>query len=179
LLEWSLAYSSAHFQSVEAGMKAVVASVILAVVLATGQPAPGDSSVIEGDIQDLYDRFVTAQNNRDLDAVRQVLSSRDDFLWISDGKPFWGREAMIRRMASFQEAEVWRVEPEYVSAKLVEISGDAAYLHIPLVLFLGRKEDPAQLRWLVEVLCQKVDGQWRIAALFTAEDKRQSETAPN
>jgi uncharacterized protein (TIGR02246 family) len=153
-------------------MKIVCAALTVAVVLVTWWPASSNDGSVEGDIRNLYERFVTAQNIRDLDGVRETLSSRDDFLWISDGKPFWGREAMITRMASFQKAELWKVEPEYDSAKVVQLSADSAYLHIPLVLLLGSKEKPAQLRWLVEVLCQKSNGRWLIAALFTAEDKR-------
>lgn len=123
-------------------------------------------------IVDLYKRFSDAQNARDLAAVRGVLSARPDFLWISDGKPFWGRDAMLERMAGFQKAEVWLVEPDYASARTVMVSADSAYLHIPLVLVLGSKDKPARLKWLVAMLCVREDQQWKIAALFTAEDKR-------
>jgi uncharacterized protein (TIGR02246 family) len=153
-------------------MKVRFTTLVLAILFALAGPASSKAKSVADDIRALYDRFVTAQNNRDLDAVRQALSDREDFLWISDGKPFWGREAMIARMASFQEAEVWRVEPDYASAKVVEMSSEAAYLHVPLVLVLGRRESPAKLKWLVEVLCQKSAGEWRISGLFTAADKR-------
>jgi uncharacterized protein (TIGR02246 family) len=123
-------------------------------------------------IVDLYKRFSDAQNARDLAAVRGVLSARPDFLWISDGKPFWGRDAMLERMAGFQKAEVWLVEPDYASARTVMVSADSAYLHIPLVLVLGSKDKPARLKWLVAMLCVREDQQWKIAALFTTEDKR-------
>jgi uncharacterized protein (TIGR02246 family) len=123
-------------------------------------------------IVDLYKRFSEAQNARDLAGVRAVLSARPDFLWISDGKPFWGRDAMLERMAGFQKAEVWLVEPDYASARTVMVSADSAYLHIPLVLVLGSKDKPARLKWLVAMLCVREDQQWKIAALFTTEDKR-------
>ena len=131
-----------------------LAALVLALAFLFAWPGFSDDRSVSNDIRALYDRFVTAQNNRDLDAVRQALSPREDFLWVSDGKPFWGRETMIARMASFQEAEVWRVEPDYASAKVVQLSTEVAYLHIPLVLVLGRRESPAKLKWLVEVLCQ-------------------------
>lgn len=153
-------------------MKSMFAALFIAVLLGSVTPSFCQPESVEAEVRAVYDRFVTAQNNRDLDTVRKTLSDREDFLWISDGKPFWGREAMIARMASFQEAEAWRVEPEYQSAKVVEVSPEAAYLHIPLVLVLGRQDSPARLKWLVQVLCQKSGGEWRIAALFTAEDKR-------
>lgn len=142
---------------------------VAAVTLALLNPAAADT---DRDILDLYKGFAAAQNARDLDAVRKVLWDQPEFLWISDGKPFWGREAMLTRMASFQTAEVWRVEPEYGTAKVVEIGPEAAYLHIPLVLVLGSKDNPARLKWLVEVLCRKTADGWRIAGLFTTEDKR-------
>jgi Domain of unknown function (DUF4440) len=123
-------------------------------------------------ILDLYKRFSSAQNAHDVAAVREMLSDRPDFLWISDGKPFWGRDAMIARMAEFQKAEIWRVEPEYESARVVMTSEAGGYLHIPLVLVLGSNSQPARLKWLVGVLCVRERGEWKIAALFTTQDKR-------
>jgi uncharacterized protein (TIGR02246 family) len=152
-------------------MKLLYIAIATALALMPPGPCSADDNVGR-EIRALYERFVTAQNNRDLTAVRDTLSDREDFLWISDGKPFWGRDAMIERMASFQTAEVWRVEPEYRSAKTVVVGPYAAYLHIPLVLILGSKQQPGRLKWLVQVLCRREGGGWRIAALFTAEDKR-------
>jgi uncharacterized protein (TIGR02246 family) len=126
----------------------------------------------EQEIRDLYASFVTAQNQHDIDAVRPLLSERPDFLWISDGHPVWGRDAMLKRMATFQSAEVWRVEPEYAASQVILLDENTAVLHVPLLLVIGSKADPAQLRWLVEVICQKETAGWRIAGLYTAQDKR-------
>jgi uncharacterized protein (TIGR02246 family) len=123
-------------------------------------------------VRALYETFAAAQNARDLGGVRAVLSENPDFLWISDGRPIWGREAMLERMAGFQKAEVWQVEPEFEAARVVVLDDDTAVFHIPLVLVIGSAADPARLKWLVEVLCQKEAAGWRIAGLFTAEDKR-------
>lgn len=141
----------------------------LAFVLALASPALAGP---EQEIRDLYDAFVTAQNRHDVDAVRPLLSERPDFLWISDGHPIWGRAAMLERMASFQSAEVWRVEPEYVASQVILLDDDTAVFHLPLLLVIGSKADPARLRWLVEVICQKEPAGWRIAGLYTTQDKR-------
>jgi ketosteroid isomerase-like protein len=135
----------------------------------SGTPARAET---EQDIRALYAAFVDAQNRRDIPAVRGVLSARADFLWISDGRPVWGREAMLERMASFQSAEVWMVEPDYPASRVILLDGDTAVFHLPLVLVIGSRADPARLRWLVEVICQKETGGWRIAGLYTAQDKR-------
>jgi ketosteroid isomerase-like protein len=124
------------------------------------------------EVLSLYRAFAAAQNRRDTAAVRKMLWESPDFLWISDGRPYWGRETMLLRMAQFQKADVWRVEPDYASARVVRIGDDAAYVHIPLILVIGAKDDPARLRWLVEVVCRRTPDGWRIAGLFTAPDKR-------
>jgi uncharacterized protein (TIGR02246 family) len=137
--------------------------------LALASPALADP---QAEVRALYDAFAAAQNAHDIDAVRATLSDSADFLWISDGRPVWGRDAMLERMAGFQKAEVWRVEPEYAASKVIVLDDNTAVFHIPLLLVLGTKADPARLKWLVEVLCQKEAGGWRIAGLFTAQDKR-------
>jgi Domain of unknown function (DUF4440) len=119
----------------------------------------------------IYDRFVAAQNARDLDKVRPLLLDSPQFLWVSDGMTFWGRETMLERMASFQEAEVWRVEPELDKAVAVEVDAGAAYLHLPLKLVIGASSSPDRIRFLVSMLCKQTIEGWRIAALFTTTSK--------
>jgi hypothetical protein len=143
----------------------------LAASLAVGaaaQPALGHA---DAGLLALYRGFVTAQNDRDLARVRATLWDSPDFLWVSDGRPFWGPDALVERMGLFQQAEVWRVEPDLDRGRVVEVAEGAAYLSVPLTLVIGRADDPARLRWLVGVLCRRELGQWRIAALFTTEDK--------
>ncbi|NKB15865.1 MAG: hypothetical protein HC774_01410 [Sphingomonadales bacterium] len=55
---------------------------------------------------------------------------------------------------------------------MIMLDEDSAVFHLPLLLEIGSSADPARLRWLVEVICQKEDGGWRIAGLYTAQDKR-------
>ncbi|OYZ92094.1 MAG: hypothetical protein B7X99_16020 [Rhizobiales bacterium 17-65-6] len=134
-----------------------VFALLLALCLAL--PAAADP---EAEIRALYAAFVAAQNARDIDAVRP----------LTDGRPVWGREAMLDRMAGFQTAEVWLVEPDYAASRVVMLDADSAVFHIPLVLVIGSKANPSRLPWLVEVICQKEGDTWRIAGLYTAEDKR-------
>jgi uncharacterized protein (TIGR02246 family) len=144
---------------------------LLAAGLCLGLYGPAQADQAQ-DIRDLYASFAAAQNAHDIDAIRGFLSESPDFLWITDGKPLWGRDEMITRLASFQKSEVWRVEPEYTTARVVVLDTNTAVYHIPLVLVVGSKADPARLKWLVEVLCHKEAAGWRIAGLFTAQDKR-------
>ena len=142
---------------------------ILPLLLALATPVHADQ---QQEIRALYGAFVTAQNAHDIDAVRPLLSARPDFLWITDGRPVWGREAMLDRMAEFQKAEVWQVVPEYDASQVILLDDDSAVFHLPLLLIVGSKAKPAQLPWLVEVICQKEPDGWRIVGLHTAQDKR-------
>ena len=114
-----------------------------------------------------YMRFADAQNAHDLSGVRAELLDSPQFLWVSDGKSFWGRETMLARMAKFQSAEVWIVTPGLAEAVTVEINSEAAYVHLPLTLTLGFKAKPDVLEFLVSALCVKTAAGWRISALFT------------
>ena len=53
----------------------------------------------EEELTTLYERFLTAQNARDLTAVRATLWDSPQFLWVSDGMSVWGRDALVERMS--------------------------------------------------------------------------------
>lgn len=127
------------------------------------------------EVRALYAEFVAAQNAHDLAHVRAVLLDSPTFLWVSDGKSVWGAEATLARMAGFQKAEIWRVEPDLAASKAVEVTPAVAYLHLPLTLVIGGNAAPGpdRLRFLVSVLGVETTAGWRIAALFTTTEKPQ------
>jgi hypothetical protein len=104
--------------------------------------------------------------------VREVLADTPQFLWVSDGQFIWGRDATLSRMASFQEAEVWRVEPALERSVAVPVSEDAGFLHLPLDLVIGAASGPDRLKFVVSVLCVRTGQGWHIAALFTTNAKQ-------
>lgn len=120
----------------------------------------------------LYERFVAAQNARDVPAVRALLSPAPTFQWVSDGQVFWGRDIMLERMALFQKSAVWRVEPDRQGRRFVMLNADAAYLYQPLTLVIGSEASPSRLNFLVNVMCVRASGGWLIAGLFTTLQKK-------
>lgn len=130
----------------------------------------GAESLTEIEVKALYERFVSAQNARDLSRVREALWDAPGFVWISDGKPFWGREALIERMSAFQKAEIWSVSPDRSRARVVEVGPMSAVLYQPLRLTLGSKQDPKTIAFLVNALCIRTAEGWRVAALYTTEE---------
>jgi uncharacterized protein (TIGR02246 family) len=119
----------------------------------------------------VYQAFAEAQNAGDPAQIAAFFIDGLDFLSVSDGQSFWGREAAIARMSSFQKAAVWRVLPDLDNAHVVDLDDGVAMLHIPLVLEIGSAAAPDRARFLVSILFRKEADGWRIAALLTTTQK--------
>lgn len=132
------------------------------------------AGVDRAEILTVYQAFKDAQNARDVDAIGSFFIDGPQFLWVSDGRSFWGRDAVLRRMSSFQRAEHWVVLPDLEAAEVIALGDDTAILHMPLVLQIGRSEAPNNIGFLVSIVFQDVEGAWKIAALLTTEDKQSS-----
>ncbi len=146
---------------------AIVALALLAAAL-TAPRAEADPS---DEVRAVYRQFVAAQNMHDLEKVGSVLLDSPSFLWVSDGKAIWGRDAVLKRMALFQEARIWHVEPALDKSVAVLVSDNTAFLHLPLELEISFfPAEPERLKSLVSVLCVRTSQGWRIAALFTTTE---------
>lgn len=151
-------------------MRMFTASLVALIWLAVGATASVATDTSE-EVRALYRRFVTAQNARDLDGVGAQLIDSADFLWVSDGQSFWGRKATLDRMNGFQQADIWRVEPDLQRARVVEVASASAYLHLSLDLVIGAAAKPDRITFLVSALCVRTTQGWKIAALFTTTAK--------
>jgi ketosteroid isomerase-like protein len=143
-------------------------STVLALIMGL---SPGAYAAPREEAFNLYRQFVAAQNAHDLAKVRALFLASPDFLWVSDGQSIWGVDDTPNRMALFQEADIWRVDPNLAEAKAITVDGHTAYLHLPLVLTIGPKAAPEKFGFLVTVLCVETEQGWRIAGLFTTTDK--------
>jgi len=141
---------------------------LLSLLLISSNSYAGDTAK---DILELYSGFYNAQNRRNIDEVGAQLLDSSQFLWVSDGKSIWGRTATLERMSQFQGAEVWRVEPDLKTAKVVEVTDSSAFLHLKLDLVIGATAKPDTIGFLVSALCVKTNKGWKIAALFTTTAK--------
>jgi ketosteroid isomerase-like protein len=149
-------------------MRALLAALTL---LAISLTATGVRAGTAEEIRATYEAFAAAQNAHDLKRVGALLLDSPRFLWVSDGMSVWGREATLARMSSFQEAAIWRAEPDLAKAVAVALDERSGFLHLPLQLVIGASVNPDRLRFLVSVLCVKTPAGWRIAALFTTTEK--------
>lgn len=141
----------------------------LALVLAAGSaPVHADPA---GEVIAAYRAFADAQNARDPARIRAAFADRPDLLWVSDGRSVFGAEAILDRMTSFQQAAVWRVEPDLPAARVIRVDDGAMLLHMPLTLVIGGAERPDRLPWIVSILFVREGGDWKIAALLTTAAK--------
>ena len=146
----------------------IAAALAAACVAAPAALAPAVAvAAVKDEVLALYNRFLTAQNARNLAEVGAQFIDGPEFLWVSDGKSIWGRAATLERMSSFQGAEVWRVEPALAGARVVEVNEGSAYLHLTLVLVIGAAAKPDRVTFLVSMLGVRTAKGWKIAALFT------------
>ena len=143
----------------------------LALLAASAATMPAATAGPSEEVRAVYARFLEAQNARDLARVKTALLDSPRFLWVSDGRSVWGPDALVERMALFQKAPVWHVDPDLARAVAVPVDDRAAFLHLPLVLTIGPEGMPDRLRFLVSVLAVQTERGWRIAALFTTEAK--------
>src|SRR5437879_4235845 len=72
-------------------MKNLFAALLAALSMVTASAASADTA---GEIRAVYDEFRSAQNARDLTKVKALLLDSPGFLWVSDGKSFWGPDAL-------------------------------------------------------------------------------------
>lgn len=145
---------------------------LAAALLALGLAAQAALAGTADDVRATYLRFAEAQNARDTARIGAFFIDGPEFLWVSDGKSFWGREAVLARMSGFQKAAIWRVEPDIAASTVVEPGPGTALLHMPLTLVIGSAEKPDHLRFLVSILFSRRTGEWRIAALLTTAEKQ-------
>jgi ketosteroid isomerase-like protein len=146
------------------------ASLLIAIALLAAALIPIARADTADELRAIYGEFATAQNARDLEKVGALLLDSPKFLWVSDGKAIWGREAVLRRMASFQGAETWHNDADLQHSVAVEASENTAFLHLPVQLMIGSEASPGKFRFLVSVLCVRTALGWRIAALFTTTE---------
>jgi uncharacterized protein (TIGR02246 family) len=144
---------------------------ILAAILSLGLSAGAAFAGTADEIRATYLRFAEAQNAHDPARIGTFFTDSPDFLWVSDGKSFWGREAVLARMGNFQKSAVWRVEPDLAASTVVELDATTALLHMPLTLMIGSTEAPDRLRFLVSILFVHQAADWQIAALLTTTEK--------
>jgi hypothetical protein len=120
----------------------------------------------EDEARAAFDRFVTAQNAHDVEAVGSLLIDSPQFLWITRGTAIWGEEAAVDRFAKLYEG-AWRLDPDDSGMKVMMIGEGAAQIFVPIDFTIGAPgEQPQQMPFLMNmVLTETADG-WQISSIL-------------
>jgi hypothetical protein len=146
--------------------KCLAACVAFLLVPMIGPAVAAGEAAGEDGARAVFDRFVTAQNSHDVEAVGALLIDSPEFLWITRGAAVWGEEAALARFASLYEG-AWRLAPDDSGMKVMMIGEGAAQIFVPIDFTIGAPgEQPQQTLFLMNmVLTETADG-WKISSIL-------------
>ncbi len=147
--------------------RTLVALVVGTLVAVSLLPLSGGASAeTKDEIRTVFERFVAAQNAHDLEAVGEILSDSEEFLWITRGTPIWGHEAALDRFAALYEG-TWSLEPKMEEFKVVELGDDSAQLFVPVTFMIAPAGQTAQRSdFLMNQTLVKTAAGWKIASIL-------------
>ena len=76
------------------------------------------AATMEEEVRAVFDKWISTQNAHDLKGIRSLLSDSPDMLWISRGKPIWGRDAALKTLEEVgKQFDVTRERIRQIEAK--------------------------------------------------------------
>lgn len=124
------------------------------------------SAEAEEEIRGVFERFVAAQNAHDLEAVGEILSDSDDFLWITRGTLVWGREAALDRFETLY-AGTWKLEPKMDEFKVLRLGEGSAQLFVPVTFMIAPPGQTAQpSNFLMNQTLTKTAEGWEVVSIL-------------
>ena len=123
-------------------------------------------SAPEDDVKASFERFVTAQNAHDANAVRDLFLDSANFLWITRGTTIWGRDAAMQRFETYYQG-TWRLSPDSSSLKILMLGDSAAQLYVAIMFTTGAPgQSPQDGLALMNQTWVKTPAGWRVASIL-------------
>lgn len=141
---------------------------LLALVLAAAGLflSPVRAATMEEEVRALFDRYVAIQNAHDSKAMRNLLVDSPDFLWISRGKPIWGREAALKELEERYKG-TWHLEVDRNDLRVISVSRRVAHVYATTQLTAGEAgHKPARTRAYINLVMVKKPEGWQIASVL-------------
>src|SRR5216683_8167641 len=79
------------------------------------------AATMEEEVRAVFDKYIAIQNAHDLKSMRSLLADTPDFLWISRGKPIWGREAALKSLEERYKG-AWRIDVDRKELRIISVS---------------------------------------------------------
>ena len=128
--------------------------------------ASAHAATMEEEVRAVFDRYVAIQNAHDLKSMRNLFVDSPDFLWISRGKPIWGREAALKELEERYKG-TWHLEVDRKELRVISVSRRVAHVYATTQVTAGDAgAKPAKTRAYINlVMVKKPDG-WQIASVL-------------
>ncbi len=138
--------------------------IFLAVLAAIGTPA--QAATMEDEVRAVFDKYIAVQNAHDLKSMRSLLADSPDLLWISRGKPIWGREAALKNLEERYKG-TWHIDVERKELRIISVSRRVAQVYAPTQLTVGDPGvDPSKTRLYINLVMVKKPEGWQIVSIL-------------
>src|SRR5256885_304579 len=101
-----------------------------------GTAALAHAATMEEEVRAVFDKYIAIQNAHDLKSMRGLLADSPDLLWISRGKPIWGREAALKSLEERYKG-TWRIDVDRKELRIISVSRRVAQVYAQTQLTVG------------------------------------------
>ncbi|HET7200272.1 MAG TPA: SgcJ/EcaC family oxidoreductase [Burkholderiales bacterium] len=124
------------------------------------------ASSMEEEVRAVFDKYIATQNAHDLKALRNLLVDTPDLLWISRGKPIWGREAALKSLEERYKG-TWHIDVDRKELRVISVSRRVAQVFAPTQLTVGDPGvEPARNRVYINLMMVKKPDGWQIVSIL-------------
>jgi uncharacterized protein (TIGR02246 family) len=140
----------------------VLATIAVMATLATVARA----STMEEEVRAVFDKYISTQNAHDLKGMRNLLSDSPDMLWISRGKPIWGRDAALKTLEERYKG-TWKIEVDKKELRVISVSRRVAQVYAQTLLSAGEPgAEPSRNRLYINLVMVKKPEGWQIVSIL-------------
>jgi len=127
---------------------------------------PVRASTMEEEVRAVFDKYIATQNAHDLKGIRNLLSDSPDMLWISRGRPIWGREAALKTLEERYKG-TWKIDVDKKELRVISVSRRVAQVYAPTLLSSGEPgTEPSRNRLYINLVMVKKPEGWQIVSIL-------------
>ncbi len=140
---------------------------VFAALMATATMATlARAATMEDEVRAVFDKYIATQNAHDLKSMRNLLADSPDFLWISRGKPIWGRDAALKSLEERYKG-TWHIDADRKELRVISVSRRVAQVYAPTQLTVGDPgAEPAKNRLYINLVMVKKPEGWQIVSIM-------------
>ena len=124
------------------------------------------AATMEEEVRAVFDKWISTQNAHDLKGIRNLLSDSPDMLWISRGKPIWGRDAALKTLEERYKG-TWKIEVDKKELRVISVSRRVAQVYAPTQLTSGDPgAESSRNRLFINLVMVKKPEGWQIVSIL-------------